>query len=114
MRDKKSKRQDASLIVYVTLVLIYFAPLLAYGPLGTLAGIFTQAEYVKIATNPLSLIFFLIILGSGLNACYRLRKILKEYYSDKIDYHTAGQKLHRHAKFNIAGPIIAGVVQGII
>ena len=114
MRDKKSKRQGASLIVYVTLVLIYFAPLLAYGPLGTLAGIFTQAEYVKIATNPLSLIFFLIILGSGLTACYRLRKILKEYYSDKIDYHTAGQKLHRHAKFNIAGPIIAGVVQGII
>lgn len=114
MRDKKSKRQGASLIVYVTLVLIYFAPLLAYGPLGTLAGIFTQAEYVKIATNPLSLIFFLIVIGNGLNACYRLRKILKEYYSDKIDYHTAGQKLHSLAKFNIAGPIITGVVQGII
>ena len=114
MSDKKSKRQGASLIVYVTLVLIYVAPLFAYGPLGTLAGIFTQAEYVKIATNPLSLIFFLIILGSGLTACYRLRKILKEYYSDKIDYHTAGQKLHKHAKINIAGPVITGVVQGII
>lgn len=114
MSDKKSKRQGASLIVYVTLVLIYVAPLFAYGPLGTLAGIFTQAEYVKIATNPLSLIFFLIILGSGLTACYRLRKILKEYYSDKIDYHTAGQKLHKQAKINIAGPVITGVVQGII
>lgn len=114
MSDKKPKRQGASLIVYVTLVLIYVAPLFAYGPLGTLAGIFTQAEYVKIATNPLSLIFFLIILGSGLTACYRLRKILKEYYSDKIDYHKAGQKLHKHAKINIAGPVITGVVQGII
>ena len=114
MSDKKPKRQGASLIVYVTLVLIYVSPLFAYGPLGTLAGIFTQAEYVKIATNPLSLIFFLIILGSGLTACYRLRKILKEYYSDKIDYHTAGQKLHKHAKINIAGPVITGVVQGII
>ena len=114
MSDKKPKRQGASLIVYVTLVLIYVAPLFAYGPLGTLAGIVTQAEYVKIATNPLSLIFFLIILGSGLTACYRLRKILKEYYSDKIDYHTAGQKLHKHAKINIAGPVITGVVQGII
>ena len=114
MSDKKSKRQGASLIVYVTLVLIYVSPLFAYGPLGTLAGIFTQTEYVKIATNPLSLIFFLIILGSGLTACYRLRKILKEYYSDKIDYHTAGQKLHKHAKINIAGPVITGVVQGII
>ncbi len=114
MSDKKSKRQGASLIVYVTLVLIYVSPLFAYGPLGTLAGIFTQAEYVKIATNPLSLIFFLIILGSGLTACYRLRKILKEYYSDKIDYHTAGQKLHQQAKINIAGPVITGVVQGII
>jgi len=114
MENQNTAKNTVNWIVYVTLVFIYLAPLFVFEFMGIIAGLFTYKEYNKISRNPLSLLFFLIVLGNSLNACYRLKKMLKEYYSGQIDAHIIGKKLHKLAKFNIAGPIVAGVFQGVI
>jgi len=115
MENKQAESKNrVNWIVYATLIAIYISPILIFNFMGNFAGLFKTKEYGPIKNSIPSIIFFLIILGNAINACYRLKKMLKEYYSGKIDHHVFGKKMHKLAKFNIVGPIVAGIVQGIL
>ncbi len=48
---------------YLTLVLIYVSPILAFEFLGIATGIFTRSEYYVIVRSGLNLIYFLVYIS---------------------------------------------------
>ena len=114
MENQKEKKSRLSPLVYVTLAAVYLTPNLIFQFMAILAGICTYQEYNHVSKHPVSLLFFLLMIGATIIACKNFKKLISSYYEGKIDSHTVGKKLNRLFTINIFVPITAGIVQGII
>ena len=102
--------------VYTLLAAIYIFPLLAFQFLGVCSGLFTFNEYNNVSENPLSLVFFTIVLVITVFICKFLQKTITLYKTNPCAENES--KVNKNLIIlqlsNILIPCAIGLFQGLI
>ena len=102
--------------VYTLLAAIYIFPLLAFHFLGVCSGLFTFNEYNNVSENPLSLVFFTIVLVITVFICKFLQKTITLYKTNPCAENES--KVNKNLIIlqlsNILIPCAIGLFQGLI
>lgn len=98
---------------YVLLAGIDLLPILFFGTIGSITGLFTISEYNKIVTKPINIVFFILAIAVTLLACLYTKKVVNDYDTTK-DVEKVNKRLQLLSMLNIAIPLTLAFIQGLI
>lgn len=98
---------------YVLLVGMDLLPILFFGTIGSITGLFTISEYNKIVTKPINIVFFILAIAVTLLACLYTKKVVNDYDTTK-DVEKVNKRLQLLSMLNIAIPLTLAFIQGLI
>ena len=100
--------------VYLTAVLINLAPIIFYGPMGVLAGLFSFQEFLGLALYPLFLAVDFLSIAASVVGCILMTKTVENFRNKASDIETTNKSLHLLALINIVVPIAASLLKGLV
>lgn len=112
----KNKLKTVPWYIYAILTAIYIFPILGYQFLGICSGLFTYREYNHVSKHPISLLFFLVVIGIAIFINLFLKKTILIYRNNPCSKteETANKRLKLLIYTNILVPNIIGLCQGLI